>query len=87
MHADCFIIDEWLPRVSGHAICLLLKAKVQTSLIPVVLIAPANLIERTANLCEADAIIRKSCYGDDLVRVISLVLSKERTFPSGYGQL
>jgi CheY-like chemotaxis protein len=59
MHADCFIIEEWLPQVSGHAICLMLKAKVQTRAIPVILASTTNLFEPLANLCEADAIVGK----------------------------
>ena len=78
MHADCFIIDEWLPQVSGHAICLMLKAKVQTSGIPVILVSTSHLFEPMANLCEADAVVGKPFSGRELVGVLSSLLFRNR---------
>jgi DNA-binding response OmpR family regulator len=74
MRADCFIIEEWLPRVSGHAICLMLKAKILTSAIPVVLVSTTDLFEPMANLCQADAVLGKPFGDEDLVRVVSSVM-------------
>lgn len=84
MHADCFIVDEWLPNVSGHAICLMIKAKTQTKLIPVILTSMTNPIDPVTNLCEADAMVSKACISDDLVRVVSAVLSMRRMALSKY---
>lgn len=60
MRADCIIVDEWLPNVSGHARCLMLKAKVQTNHIPVILTSTTNFLESSI-LCQADAVVKKSC--------------------------
>jgi DNA-binding response OmpR family regulator len=87
MRADCFIIDEWFPNVSGHAICLMLKAKVVTNPIPVILTSSANLSEPVANFCGADVIIGKLCNIDYLVHTISSVLANRRVSLSKYGQL
>lgn len=86
MHADCFIIEEWLPQVSGHAICLMLKAKIQTKLIPVILVSATNLFEPIDNLCEADAIVEKPFNGKELVRVVSAVFFNRRVSLSGLEQ-
>jgi DNA-binding response OmpR family regulator len=78
MHADCFIIDEWLPQVSAHAICLMLKAKLQTSSIPVILVSASHLFEPMANLCEADAVVGKPFSDGELVGVVSSLLFRNR---------
>jgi DNA-binding response OmpR family regulator len=87
MRADCFIIDEWFPTVSGHAICLMLKAKVLTNAIPVILTSSTNLSEPAANFCGADVIIEKLCNIDELVRTVSFVLANPGVSLSKYGQL
>jgi DNA-binding response OmpR family regulator len=74
MRADCFIIEEWLPRVSGHAICLMLKAKILTSAIPIVLVSTTDLFEPVTNMCQADAVLGKQFNDEDLVRVVSSVM-------------
>jgi len=78
MRADCFVIEEWLPHVSGHAICLMLKARIQTSAIPVVLASATTLFEPMANLCEADAILSKPFADGELVRTVSSMISGTR---------
>jgi len=78
MRADCIIVEDWLPNVSGHAICLMLKAKIQTSTIPVVLVSNTNIFEPTTNLCDADAIVEKSSLSRELVHVVSYLLSRNR---------
>jgi len=75
MHADCFIIDEWLPNVSGHAICLLLKARVSSRAVPVILASTTTDIEPVASLCEADASLRKPFDIESLLYVVSSVLA------------
>ena len=39
LRADCFILDEQLPVVSGHIICIMLKSRPETKDIPVILIS------------------------------------------------
>ena len=82
MRADCFIIEEWMPQVSGHAICLMLKARMQTNAIPVVLASTTALFEPMANLCEADAILSKPFGDGELVRMVSSMTSGSRAFIS-----
>lgn len=82
MRADCFIIEEWLPHVSGHAICLMLKARIQTSTIPVVLASTTTLFEPMANLCEADTILSKPFADGELVRTVSSMISGTRAIIS-----
>jgi DNA-binding response OmpR family regulator len=82
MRADCFIIEEWLPQVSGHAICLMLKARIKTSSIPVVLASVNSPFEPMSNLCEADAILGKPLIAAELVRVVSAVICGTRAFMS-----
>jgi DNA-binding response OmpR family regulator len=78
MRADCFIVEEWLPQVSGHAICLMLKARIQTSAIPVVIVSAAGLFEPMANLCEADIILHKPFADSELVRMVSSMTTRAR---------
>lgn len=77
LRPDCFIINEWLPQVSGHAICLMLKAKPQTKNIPVILVSGADGMEEPiANRCEADLILQKPYQRYNLVQVISLMIKR-----------
>lgn len=59
LKADCFILDEQLPVISGHIICILLKSKAETSQIPVILISGHDQLEGVANLCKAEAFVKK----------------------------
>jgi DNA-binding response OmpR family regulator len=78
MRADCFIIEEWLPHVSGHAICLLLKAKILTSTIPVILVSTTNLFEPMANLCNADGVLGKPFSERGLLQMVSSLLFRSK---------
>lgn len=57
--ADCFIIDEVLPVVNGHIICIILRSKPQTKDIPVLLISGDHRLEYVASLCEANGYLSK----------------------------
>jgi len=59
LNADAFIIDEALPVVNGHIICIILKSKPQTKHVPVVLMSGDANLENMATLCEANAYLRK----------------------------
>jgi CheY-like chemotaxis protein len=80
MRADCFIIEEWLPHVSGHAICLMLKAKILTSTIPVILVSNTNLFEPMANLCNADGVLGKPFRERKLIQLVSSLLFRSSVF-------
>jgi DNA-binding response OmpR family regulator len=75
MRADCMIINEWLPDVSGHAICLMLKAKVLTSSVPVILISTSHVSIPVANLGEADAVLKSPFEMLELLPAISSVIA------------
>jgi DNA-binding response OmpR family regulator len=74
LHADCFIIDENLPGVSGHIICILLKSKEATKYIPVILTSAGIKLDLAAELCEAEAVIKKPYEIDEMLATINAVL-------------
>jgi DNA-binding response OmpR family regulator len=55
----CFVIDEQLPIVNGHIICIILSSKPQTKGIPVILMSAGEGLEGYASLCEAKAYLKK----------------------------
>jgi len=75
LKANCFIIDEYLPHVTGHIICILLKSKPQTKHIPVILMSALTEIDYYADLSEADAFINKPYNIDDVVDLVKKKVS------------
>jgi DNA-binding response OmpR family regulator len=71
---DCFILDEHLPSITGHIICILLKSKSKTKLTPVVLMSADTELKYLANLCCADGYLQKPFNNQALTRVINSVL-------------
>jgi CheY-like chemotaxis protein len=72
LKADCFIIDEQMPVVNGHILCMILNSKPQTKDIPVVLVSAHEEIENYANLCEASAFLKKPFRDPaDLLNVVA----------------
>lgn len=59
LKADAFVIDEKLPVVNGHIICIILKSKPETRHLPVILISADEKLEHMASLCEANAFLSK----------------------------
>lgn len=57
--ADCFIIDEKLPVVNGHIICIILRSKPENRDVPVLLISGDDKLEHVASLCEANGYLSK----------------------------
>jgi DNA-binding response OmpR family regulator len=74
LRPDCFIIDEWLPEICGHAICLMLKAQTQTKNIPVVLLSDILDAEPLENRCDADLILKTPFQPYNFVQIISLLI-------------
>jgi DNA-binding response OmpR family regulator len=74
LNANCFIIDENLPGISGHIICILLKSKEATKHIPVILTSAGTKLDLAAELCEADAVIKKPYEIDEKLATINTVL-------------
>ena len=73
LKADYFIIDEQLPNVSGHIICILLKSKQQTKEIPVILMSAYDELEYFADISCANAYLKKPFVRQELLRVIDSV--------------
>jgi len=59
MEADVFVLDEQLPMVSGHIICIYLRSKPVTAKVPVMLISAHPRLGNYAELCSADTWIPK----------------------------
>lgn len=76
LKADCFLIDEHLPNVSGHIICILLKSKLQTKEIPVILMSAFEELEYFADISCADTFLKKPFARQELSALLSSVLSK-----------
>ncbi len=74
LQPDCFLLDENLPGISGHIICILLKSKPVTNTIPVVLISANPALKQIAALGEADAYIPKPFGIQDLADVLNKVI-------------
>ena len=78
LHADCFLLDENLPGISGHIICILLKSKPLTKDVPLILFSAGTGLQRAVELCEAEAGIAKPFELDLLLSTVSGVLRKDR---------
>jgi CheY-like chemotaxis protein len=72
LRPNCFIIDEWLPEICGHAVCLMLKAQEQTRNTPVILISGNE--EPLENRCEADLILKTPFQPYNMLQIVSLVI-------------
>jgi len=76
LQADAFVIDEMLPVVNGHIICIILKSKPQTKHLPVVLISADEKLPQMATLCEANAYLHKPFNSyTDLQRILEKALA------------
>jgi CheY-like chemotaxis protein len=75
LNADCFIIDEQLPFVSGHIICIMLKSKPGTKDIPIILVSASDELEGYASLYKADAFFKKPFVNiHDLITLVASTL-------------
>ena len=77
LKADCFIIDEHLPFVNGHIICIMLKSKPQTKDIPIILVSASDELEGFAIQGKADAYFKKPYVNvHDLITLVTTTLQK-----------
>jgi DNA-binding response OmpR family regulator len=81
LNADCFVIDEQLPFISGHIICIMLKSKPQTKDIPLILVSASDRLEGYAFQCKADAFFKKPFV--NIHELIALVTSTLRATAPG----
>jgi len=78
--ADCFILDEHLPVVSGHIICIMLKSKPETADIPVILISGHEQLESITTLCKAEAFLKKPFVNiSQITGAVAAVIEKQLT--------
>ena len=76
LRADCFILDEKLPYVSGHIICIMLKSNPATRSIPVILTSATKELENYATLCQAEKFLYKPFLDvDQILNSVAEVLS------------
>jgi DNA-binding response OmpR family regulator len=75
INVDCFIIDEHLPNVTGHIICILLKSKPKTEKVPVILMSAFEELKHFANISRANAYIQKPFKQQQFVQLIGKTLS------------
>lgn len=78
LRPDCFIINEWLPEICGHAICLMLKAHAQTKRTPVILLSDMFDDEPLENHCDADLILKTPFQPYNLLQMVSLVIRNSK---------
>jgi CheY-like chemotaxis protein len=72
LDADCFIIDENLPFVNGHIICLMLKSRPGTRHIPIILVSASDALEGYADQCKAEAYYKKPYVNiHDLIALVT----------------
>lgn len=76
--ADCFILDEQLPLVSGHIICIYLRSKSETANVPVILVSAHPKLGDYAGLCDADSWINKPFDNDELLMQVSKAIAKKQ---------
>jgi CheY-like chemotaxis protein len=75
LKADCFIIDEQLPFVNGHIICIMLKSKPETKDIPIILVSASDTLAGYASQSKADAFFKKPFVNiHDLVALVTSTL-------------
>lgn len=74
LYADCFLLDENLPDMSGHIISILLKSKAVTKYIPVIIFSAGTGLQRAVDLGNAQAGIAKPYDLDRFLLTVSNVL-------------
>ncbi|MDP9078921.1 MAG: response regulator [Bacteroidota bacterium] len=74
LKADLFIIDERLPFVSGHILCIMLHGNALSKAVPQVLISASPMLAKFAELGEVDASLRKPFGMEDLLAVAERLL-------------
>ena len=81
LQAGLFIVDERLPTVSGHIICIMLHSNLLTRTVPQILIASSPLLGKFAALGEVNGSLRKPFAMDQLLTMVAAF------FPSNNGEI
>ena len=76
LKADCYILDEQLPFVTGHIIAIILKSNERTKNIPVILMSAYAELETFASLCKADEYLKKPFEADTLLKLLAKTLAR-----------
>ncbi|TSJ36378.1 response regulator transcription factor [Mucilaginibacter corticis] len=73
---DCILLDEKLPHISGHTICIILKTLYKEIQIPVILMSGIPDLHEKAMLCEADAFVPKPFINNqEFLNIVSGVVN------------
>jgi len=75
LSADLFVLDEHLPAVSGHIICIYLRSQPRTAKVPVILVSAHPEIHNYAGLCEANGWVGKPFDNRDFIRSVEQLLN------------
>jgi len=68
--ADLYIVDENLPGINGHTLCIILKSKTATCTVPVILISGSAKLGAMASLSDADHFLAKPFTQQDLQQIL-----------------
>jgi len=75
LDADCFIIDEQMPVISGHIVCIYLRSKPAVVHVPVVLISSHPKLDHYSELCGADVCLAKPFNLQKLLATVERLLN------------
>lgn len=81
INPDLILLDNWLGDTSGQEQCKILKKKLTTRHIPVILFSASTDLEKNAKDCLADSYIDKPFNIDYLQEVITRVLQTDYKVP------
>jgi CheY-like chemotaxis protein len=68
--AHLYMVDESLPGINGHTLCIILKSKPATRRVPVILFSGSAELAALASLCAVEAFLAKPFTQDALQRIL-----------------
>jgi CheY-like chemotaxis protein len=76
LSVDLFMVDENLPGINGHILCIVLKSKLKTKEIPLILISGSTQLVDMASLSDADGFLAKPFTQEDLQNALAEVVQR-----------
>lgn len=73
---DLLLLDIWMSGIDGRNVCKLLKEKLQTKKIPIIMISASKDIERSAIESGADDFLAKPFEMNELIKKIETYIIK-----------
>ncbi|WP_428331682.1 response regulator [Mucilaginibacter sp.] len=71
---DLFIIDERLPTIGGHIICIMLRSNLKTKHIPQLLMSASPMLYKYAELGEVNDYIKKPFDLKEFLQKVALLV-------------